>query len=103
MSPTPSLSYEPIHLIDSRQKLSSLNKASKIESHDDDTDLDIYSRSSIEVDENEGERYMSANSSLNIATSVSTLTPIRNIEIGGLIPFTANGEQRNDIQVKMNC
>ena len=102
-SPTPSLSYDPIHLSDSRQKLTMLKKSSKVENDEaGDTDLDIYSRSSIDIDENEGERYLSANSSLNVTStsSLSTLTPIRNVEIGGLIPFRPNGEQRsNDILV----
>ena len=99
-SPTPSLSYDPIHLSNSSQKLTSLKKSSKMDNDDTDTDLDIYSRSSIDVDESE-ERYQSANSSLNIVSnsSMSSLTPIRNVEIGALIPFTPNGEQRNDIQV----
>ena len=65
----------------------------------DETDLDIYSRSS--VDEND-ERFLSTSSSINLtnnSSNLSTLTPIRNVEIGALIPLSSNGDLRNDVQV----
>ena len=95
-SPTPSLSYDPIHLSDSRRKIMMGKKSSSksIDGIENDDDLDIYSRSSVDdVDQ--------VNSSVNLAdSSMSTLTPIRNVEIGGLIPLSANGELRHDVQVK---
>jgi hypothetical protein len=93
-SPTPSLNYDPIHLSDSRRKIMTSTKSSS-KSGENDDDLDIYSRSSVDdVDQ--------VNSSMNLAdSSLSTLTPIRNVEIGGLIPLSANGELRHDVQVKI--
>jgi hypothetical protein len=32
--------------------------------------------------------------------SLSKLTPVRNIEIGALIPVSANGEVRHEVQVR---
>ena len=108
ISPSPSLSYDPIHLSDSRRKMT-LNKnpitknvVGRPNNNNDDgdeTDLDIYSRSS--VDEND-ERFLSTSSSINLtnnSSNLSTLTPIRNVEIGALIPLSSNGDLRNDVQV----
>lgn len=75
-SPLPSLSYDPVKLkeLPSRSILSARESIAE----DDDTDdfESVYSRSMSEVDH----------------TALSKLTPIKNADIGGLIPVSVNGK-----------
>ena len=58
---------------------------------DNEIDDDFYSRSSVEESDQ-----MSA---ISADGKLSALTPIRNVEIGALIPLSANGEARHEVQV----
>jgi hypothetical protein len=97
VSPTPSLSYDPVRLKNSKATSSTKNSTSKSvdTENDDETDLDIYSRSSVDDFD---PATISADPKLS---TLSKLTPVRNVEIGGLIPLSANGEIRHDLQVSI--
>jgi hypothetical protein len=75
-SPLPSLNYDPVKLKDLPRR--SIQSASGSIAEDDDTDdfESVYSRSMSESDHG----------------ALSKLTPIKNADVGGLIPVSVNGK-----------
>jgi len=89
-SPTPSLTYDSVQL--SGSKTTSKTSADRTSRVDSD-EFDIYSSPL----SSESERISLTNTGETPNSSnLSKLTPIRNVEIGALIPLSANG----DIQVR---
>lgn len=95
VSPTPSLSFDPVRLKDSKQSTLTRKSTSKSVDTENDEDLDVFSRSSVSDFDQSG----SLNTTDSKLGSLSKLTPVRNVEIGALIPLTANGDLRHDDQV----
>lgn len=99
-SPSSSLSYEPIHLAESTtknaQNISDRGGSKSINNNPESDDLDFYSQCSSSDAANQSTS--EPQTPMQDPSALSKLTPIRNVEIGGLIPLSTNGEIQHDIQ-----